>query len=100
MDKYFTLPDPEEMIRRLDEFNPSAHTLHELLAKDGGTSQTAHGFLMVYALAAGEYTEPYPPPMAAVVDIATHRYVRLLIDDEEARAEALQILGRIGLPNS
>lgn len=98
-DTIFRLPETDEMLRRLNAFNPSARKLHEVLAQHGGQQTTAIDFVMMYTLAAADYAMNLPPQMQAIVDIATHQYAKHLIDNDEALAEALVIIGSMGLPN-
>jgi hypothetical protein len=92
-EKAITLPDRDEMLRRLKRINPDnyvAEKLFPLILKSAGQEMTGAGLVHELTLAFFIYTENLPATMRRAMWASTPTYVKTLIDDEDARAEALQ----------
>ena len=97
----FTLPDHEEMLKRLLKIDIGEHAIREfyprVLDTFAGSTEFPEGFLMMWTLLVSDYAQGMPP-VAAVMSVATPRYVSALIDDDQARSEVMALLKLVGLP--
>lgn len=96
----FTLPDAEEMRRRLRAVDDSSHIdlgFYPVLERSAGESKNALGFALLWLTATSTYTMGLPPEMISAIMVSTPSYVEALIDDEEARTEVLELFLTVGL---
>ncbi|WP_030894199.1 hypothetical protein [Streptomyces sp. NRRL F-5053] len=88
-----TLPDREEIIRRLRQVHGEPHLskhFYPAIAASSGERLTGRGIAMVMRLAVADYiTEDMPPQMALILERLLPEYVQALIDAPDVQAAAL-----------
>ncbi|KKQ93177.1 MAG: hypothetical protein UT66_C0023G0001 [candidate division CPR2 bacterium GW2011_GWC1_39_9] len=92
-DKVITLPNREEMEKRLlavDDNSRLAERFYPLLVKHAGQERVATGVVMMFTLAIHDYTEGMPTMMAALLHWRIDKYIDALVDDKEVAEEAKQ----------
>lgn len=93
-DKQVALPEREDMLTRLRSVINEPHTedgFYPLLLKCAGARRTGLGIAIMLLLAADDYTAGIPPARV-VINAALPRFVTVLVDDADVRAEALAAL--------
>lgn len=93
--KVFTLPNRDEMMRRLTSVMDEPHAIqnfYPLLARHAGEEKAGMGVVMMLQLAIHDYTQGMPPIMANILQMRVDDFLKALIDDEEALEEALTMM--------
>lgn len=97
-----TMPDPDEVLRRLIEVNNNPHLVERFYpivqTKLADREQTGTGVVNALHLAAYDYTEDMPSLMMRGLLVGLYRYVRALLDGTGALDDALSALSDLGLP--
>lgn len=90
MSKTITLPNPDEMLRRLMVVNEvCAAALCSLLLEAAGKKLNGVGVVHAVVLAIAEYGQYQPRVVVETLRIQTIDFITALIDDEEVRRDAL-----------
>lgn len=93
-DKMITMPDRDEMLRRLrGELNEEnlVHDFYPLILVDAGRTITGPAVVLRIQLAIAAYAAGSPETYVLLQDTASD-YVKALIDDEEALEEAREMM--------
>lgn len=98
-----TLPDADEMMRRLIAANDEPHAVEKfyprIVSSMADRPQTGMGVVMGLHLAVADYTVGLPPIMGRLMLDSIHLYVHALLDGTEILDEALGTLEELGLPS-
>jgi hypothetical protein len=92
-DKVITLPDADDMLRRLievDDINHLQERFYPLLLRNAGEEKVATGVVMMITLAIHDYSEGMPPMIQGLMFMNMENYLKALIDDEEVLQEAIE----------
>ncbi len=95
--KRITLPEREEMLRRLVAANDEPHYqegLYPLLLKNAGQQRIAGGVVTMFALAIADYTKDMPGTMRSLVFMSVPDLIDALVDDKEVADEAKAFLAK------
>jgi hypothetical protein len=100
-EKVITLPEAEEMKRRLLSVDDNSHMqqkFYPILLKQAGQERVGMDVVMMLALAIHDYTEGMPAIMSNMLYMRADEFVDALIEDEdvatEAKAQLKQALGQ------
>jgi hypothetical protein len=93
------LPERDDMLARLKSVIDEPHAEHGLYPKileHAGQTKEAPGVVLMLLLAIGDYTAGMPSVLARTLDLALPRFIAAIIDDEDARQEALAFWAEAG----
>lgn len=93
-EKVITLPQADDMFRRLVQVNDSAHLrerFYPLLLEHAGTEKVPDGVTLMVMLAIAEYTGNLPVVVQSAMLVSAPRFIDALVDDAEVAAEAKQL---------
>lgn len=96
--KTITLPEREDMLRRLKSVMDEPHAVerfYPLILKNAGRELVGMGVVMMLQLAVADYTADLPPIMGTLVQMNVDDYITALVDDEEVRGDALAMMRSI-----
>lgn len=94
-EKTVTLPEKEEMLRRLVEVNDEPHfkeRFYPILLKSAGQERVAEGIVMMLSLAIHDYVVGMPPIMANLMYMQAPRFIDALVSDPEVAEQAKSFL--------
>jgi hypothetical protein len=98
--KTVTIPEAEELARRLMEINDDAHLVrhfYPLLLPLAGQKRTGAGLFAALTLAVTDYTTGQSS-MVTVMNLRMHQFLPAFTDDPEILAAARALLAAVGLP--
>jgi hypothetical protein len=87
------LPDHDDMMRRLLAVCDLDHAIEHFyprILRHAGKRKVATGVTLLLALAINDYCQDLPPVVSASFNGMVPEFLAALIDDEEAREEALE----------
>ena len=90
-----TLPERDEMLRRLKSVIDEPHTekgFYSLLLQHAGEEKAPEGVGLMFIMAIADYTAGLPPVLGRTLGIALPRFVAAIVDDEDARRETLEFI--------
>jgi hypothetical protein len=94
-DQRVTLPERDEMLRRLKSVIDEPHTTENFypkLLKHAGQAKTGVGVGLMFQLAVFDYAGE-TGPVAAGLNVAAPSFMAVLVEDEDIRRYALWTLG-------
>lgn len=94
-ERVITLPDQDEMLKRLLKVNDNSHLqewFYPILLKQAGQECVSQDIVMMLALAIHDYTEGMPPAMANLMYRQVPKFIDALVSDEEIAQEAKSFL--------
>ena len=93
-DKVFTLPDVQEIMKRLQSLDMGANEymaerFYPLIAQEAGRELVAQGIVMMLTLKIYDFTASgYPPVMSNILHMYVPQFIDALVDDKEVAEEA------------
>lgn len=94
-DKVITLPNREEMLKRLLEVKCSSFTqqkFYPILLESAGEKKDAVEVVSMLALAIDDYTEGLPPMISYLMYRQANHFIDALINDAEVAQQARDFL--------
>jgi len=92
------LPDADDMLRRLISVDDNPHKrekFYPIILKNAGRELAGMGVVNMFVFAIHDYTQGMPPFMAVMLFDQIDDYVQALVDDEQAKAEALEMVAQV-----
>jgi hypothetical protein len=93
-----TLPERDDMLARLTAIDDEQHLVRRFypkILKAAGQQRAAGGVVMLVQLAIVDYMEGMPAVLGQVMMLRRDQFVLALIDDETARAEAIEFMAEV-----
>ena len=98
-DKTVTLPDSDEMMRRLKEVRDMGHLVKHLypeFLKNAGNEYSAPGIVNMFLFGIDAFMQQgYPPVVNSLVSLSVPRWIDALVDDPEVAAAAKQFYNEV-----
>jgi hypothetical protein len=94
-DAVVTLPNRDEMLKRLVSVSDESHfqeRFYPILLRSANRELVAGGVVMMFTLAIHDYTKGMPPMMANLVYMYVPRFIDALVDDKQVASDAKKFL--------
>jgi hypothetical protein len=93
--KTAVLPERDDMLARLKAVMDEPHAeqyLYPKLLRHAGQTKAPEGIALMFVLAIADYTAGLPASLGIALDFTLPRWVTAIVDDEDVRREALEVI--------